>query len=323
MTTLTDQTIKNIVRNLLLRDRDYRLSVIDQASKEFLEYAVEFFKDIFHAKLCNQVIDVDWYKKEIIGRGADSNSIATAAGINMKTIRNIYSTGRREVVIDAACENYEVVKNLIEKLTEEHKGINIKLTIKFRQCSVDLDLNESLIVINALAVKRMAITGGKWSQVGKKAEAPLMLALCLLYSVPKKHYSLKRDGEQRLPGKNYEREADFFLKDKNGEEHRCEIKLMGKGNPESADSALARDAEVLIADTLSETVIEQINDKKIHWVHLRDEKGYRRFGDVLKSLDVPYVPYIKIPPQSNDDIDKAVQKSFFLIKQSLKDPAAK
>jgi len=62
------------------------------------------------------------------------------------------------------------------------------LTIKFKGVSVDLNINESLIVINSLAVKRAALRGGLWSTAGKRVEKPLMQTLCKLYDVPNENY---------------------------------------------------------------------------------------------------------------------------------------
>jgi hypothetical protein len=36
----------------------------------------------------------------------------------------------------------------------------------------------------------------------------------------------------------------------NGKEYLCEVKLTGKGNPESADVIIARDSNIFVADTL-------------------------------------------------------------------------
>jgi hypothetical protein len=56
---------------------------------------------------------------------------------------------------------------------------------------VDLNVSESLIVINTLAVKRSQIRGSVWSLLGKRLEAPLMISLCKLFGVDKKYYEAK------------------------------------------------------------------------------------------------------------------------------------
>lgn len=87
-----------------------------------------------------------------------------------------------------------------------------------------------------------------------------------------------------------DREIDFFLIN-GGSQYKCEVKLMGQGNPESADVILARGSDVLIADTLSQQNKNQCDELGVKWVACRDEEGYRRFKDVLDSLSIPCTDY--------------------------------
>jgi TATA-binding protein-associated factor Taf7 len=79
---------------------------------------------------------------------------------------------RRRVVVSASEDNYDTLVSSISHLIEENETIDLKLTIKFNSVSVELNLNESLIVITSLAVKRAAITGGAYSAIGKNVEGP-------------------------------------------------------------------------------------------------------------------------------------------------------
>ena len=47
------------------------------------------------------------------------------------------------------------------------------------------------------------------------------------------------------------REVDFYLIN-DDKFYRCEVKLMGKGNPESADAIFARESSIFVADKLSD-----------------------------------------------------------------------
>ena len=145
--------------------------------------------------------------------------------------------------------------------------------------SVELNVNESLIVINTIAVKRAALRGGLWSTAGKQVEKPLLTALCVLFRVPVKYFD-----QSRVPGSL--REVDFYLIDDVGKFHRCEVKLMGKGNPESADVVIARDSAVFI-----DLNKKQLDGLGVKWVELRDKDGYKRFEEVLKALSIPCKPY--------------------------------
>ena len=53
-------------------------------------------------------------------------------------------------LLSATKEHYEQLYEAINKLIENNNEIDITLTIKFLGVSVDLNINESLIVINVL-----------------------------------------------------------------------------------------------------------------------------------------------------------------------------
>lgn len=63
---------------------------------------------------------------------------------------------------------------------------------------------------------------------------------------------------------------------------------MGKGNPESADAAIARESAVFIADKLSDTNKKQLNNLGIQWVELRGYQGLKGFAKVLDNLNIPH-----------------------------------
>ena len=77
---------------------------------------------------------------------------------------------------------------------------------------------------------------------------------------------------------------------------------MGKGNPEGADSTFARNSNVFIASTLSETNKTQLDAEGVKWVALRQSYGFLKFGDILNDLDIPHTPI----PNDRDDAMKGV-----------------
>ena len=281
--TLTQQVTKNIIKKLL-KGEDYRIEIITLINAEFLQFAIDFFKKVAEAKLNNQNIDVDWYKKEMLDLNLSTDEIAINSGLNKKTITNMYNSGKREIVIEAAYEHYDTLYNAIDELTKI-EDLNLSLQIKFNKVSVELDINESLIVINTLAVKRAALRGGLWSTAGKQTEGPLMVTMCKLYDVPDEYFSIKPRAKKIKKGE-VNREVDFFLKTRD-KEYKCEVKLMGKGNPESADAVIARDSAVFVADKLSDQNKAQLDSLDVEWVELRNEKGFRRFKKVLNKFKIP------------------------------------
>ncbi len=282
--TLTEQVTKKIIKKLI-KGEDYRIEIVTLINAKFLQFAIDFFKRIAEAKLNNKNINTDWYKKEMLSTELPSDEMAINAGLNKKTITNMYNSAAREIVIKASYEHYDTLYNAIDELTKV-EDLNLSLQIKFNKVSVELDINESLIVINTLAVKRAALRGGLWSTAGKQTEGPLMLTLCKLYSVAKQNYSLKPRAKKIKKG-DVNREVDFFLTTDDNE-YKCEVKLMGKGNPESADAVIARDSSVFVADKLSNQNKSQLDKLKVEWVELRNQKGFERFKLVLKKFQIPH-----------------------------------
>jgi hypothetical protein len=119
-----------------------------------------------------------------------------------------------------------------------------------------------------------------------------------LYQVSENNYDASHFVKDK--GKKVDREIDFYLLN-NGKKYLCEVKLMGKGNPESADAIIARDTNVFVADTLSQQNKNQCDQLGVNWIALRDENGYKRFGLTLKKLDIPHKDY-------NGDLDIDLQR---------------
>lgn len=290
--TLKDEVVKNIIKRLI-KGQDYRIEVVNLINAEFLQFTIDFFKKVVDAKLNNKNLTDDWYKKTFLDSNLNSTDIAINSGLNKKTITNMYNSASKEIVIDASNEHYDVLYSSISKLIETQDEIDLNLTIQFNKVSVNLNMNESLIVINTLAVKRSALRGGLWSTAGKRVEKYLMSTLCMLFDVPSKHFD-----QNEIPQSM--REVDFYLI--NGKKyHRCEVKLMGRGNPESADAIFARESDVFIADKLSDLNKEQADKLNVKWVELRSDNGFKKFGVILTELNIPHKIF-------TGDLDKKLDK---------------
>ena len=128
-----------------------------------------------------------------------------------------------------------------------------------------------------------------------------MQTLCKLYDVSDKQYAIKQKGKP-VDVADFEREIDFYLLEGQNQ-YKCEVKLMGKGNPESADAVIARGSKVFVADKLSDTNKKQFKSLGVQWVELRSLEGFRRFEKVLDNLRIPH----SILPS---DIDKKTENIF-------------
>ena len=281
--TISKSVVKTIIEKLL-KGENYRAEIVSLVDSEFLQYAVSFFKRVAEAKLRNTHINVDWYKNEFLDPDMPSNDIAIHSGLNRKTIHNMYGSSGKEIVIDASHDHYRRLYKVIEELIDEEQSLHLTLTIKFRGVGVDLDISESLIVINSLAVKRSALRGGFWSTTGKRVEKPLMQVLCALYAVPSDNFAVRARGKQ-LDAADFEREVDFYLI-AGDKRYRCEVKLMGRGNPESADVVIARESKIFVADTLSDTNKRQLDSLQVEWLELRS--GFGKFASILQRLLIPH-----------------------------------
>ena len=286
--TLTDQIIKNIIVRVI-KSQDYRIEIVNLINAEFLQFAIDFFKKVVSAKMDSQDITIDWYKNVFMDKHLSADDIAINSGLNKKTISNMYGSATRSVVIEASNEHFESLYNSIKSLVEIEHEIDLTLTIKLNGVSVDLNVSESLIIINTLAVKRAQLRGGLWSTAGKSAEKYLMLTLCKLFKVDEKYYDASKFVKDK--NKKVSREIDFYLIDDSNRRYLCEVKLMGQGNPESADAIFARESNVFIADTLSQQNKNQCEQLGVNWVALRDKDGFHRFGKILQKLKIPHTNY--------------------------------
>ena len=286
--TIEDSVVRNIVKKVI-KSQDYRAEILNLINVEFLNFTIEFLKRVVDAKFNSTDITMQWYREAFLNPNSrEKDDIAIFSGINMKTIGNSYGTTKKNVVIDASNENFDALQRYVEILVENEQDVELTLTIKFKKVSVDLNISESLIVINALAVKRAAIRGGYWSTAGKRAEKYIMLTLCKMYKVSDENYNSERFVRDK--NKEVDREIDFYLV-KGNKKFNCEVKLMGKGNPESADAIFSRGSALFVGDKLSEQNKRQADELGVCWVCLNDKEGYKRFEVALKKFEIKYVAY--------------------------------
>ncbi len=296
---LSDQALQGVLR-MILKGEHYRKAVLLQISEDFLRFSVQFFKDVVYAKIEGLGIDENWYKENFLSGKYPSKDTAIYAGLNAKSIFNIYGSSTREVIMEVAPAYHDELLQRVEWLVRnEYANVNLRLTINYRDISVSLTLQETLIVVNTLAAKHAEIRGGAWSGLGKRLELPLMLTLAKLYQVPSSHCAGKG-----LTGEN--REVDFHFLNRAGDQFFCEVKLMGKGNPESADSTIARRSNIFIAQTLSDKNKSQLTNRGHHWVELGATDGYKRIFTVFSYLDIPCVEFDGDLNAALDDIIPSV-----------------
>lgn len=273
----------------LIKGEDYREEVIRSINAVFLDFATDFFKQIVSAKNNSEDITLDWYKNYFINSdNFSADEAAIYAGINKKTINNMYGTATKDVVLKVANENFDYLSDLIGELQKDNDlGLDVGTKVSHNNITVDLSLSESLLVINALATKKIQIRGGAWSAIGKKVEKPLIDKLCEIAGVPKDNIDNRTFKKDK--NKTFDREVDYKLISRTGKVYRIEVKLMGKGNPESADATIARDSNIFVADTLSEQNCRQLESRGVKYLILKgNAHSINKFKQILSELDIPF-----------------------------------
>ena len=297
---LRQEIVIEVIRQAL-NGQDHRDVVIDKIDEAFVQDVIAFFEQVVVAKIRNEDISTDWYREHFLDESLDKSDIAWNSGLNLKTIGNKRGTQRKPVIIEEALIHHDKFLELIDSLTDDE--INIELSLTVRSVTVHLTLNETLVVINALAVRRAAIRGGAWSAIGKRVEGPLMETLCHLFEVDSERFT------RSLPRGKSLREVDYYLLPPDGSQAKCEVKLMGMGNPESADAVIARDSKVFVASTLSDTNTTQLDGLGVLWTELQTRNGFLRFQETLRQLGIPHSG---LPAKSDytQDIERAIAATF-------------
>lgn len=286
MHSFEDTVIQSTISKLL-NGQDYREEIIKSINVAFFDFSFSFFKQVLNAKLASKALDLKWYEDTFINDPTlSTENILHHSGLNKKTVSNIYGTANKSLSINLALDNLTYLQSVLTNIDDG--DLNIKITLEYENISVNLNLVESLIVINALATKKLAIRGGAWSSIGKKVEKPLIDNLCDLVMVPLEN----RDNAifKKNKSLDFDREIDYKLYSTKGEEYKVEVKLMGKGNPESADVLIARGSSILVADTLSEQNKKQLDSLNILYLQLKDNKNIiNDFIIILDKLNIPYL----------------------------------
>ncbi len=207
--TFGEEAVKSAVSKLL-SGSDYRDEVINAVNAEFFDFCIKFFREIIDAKYDGKNINMAWYSERFIDGDISPEDAVIYAGLNRKTITNIYGTASREVMIDAARNNFAYLRDMLDELeNDSHNDLAVTISISRNNVTVRLSLTESLLVINALATKKLQIRDGAWSAIGKRVEKPLVDELCRRSGVPEEF--IDRENFRRDRNLPYDRETDYRL----------------------------------------------------------------------------------------------------------------
>jgi hypothetical protein len=287
------EIISKIVYSVLT-GQDYRAYVLATINKRFIDKAEELISDIFEYKQkggdwIEKLLD-DTFKKQ----GKYSKfKLLWLGGLNEKTVKNITGgTSKKEVCLDLGKKNIKAFRVLFEnsgKISKFQDSYQIQIAIKKNNIKVELDHVESLIFINIISNMKLTIQGGAWSEVGKKTEKALLYVIFNLLKIPRDSYILTTE-EMKRKGLITNREIDAIIYSKDKNPVVIELKLLGIGNPEIGDEALARKVDLFLTDRLTDMMIEEANKLNIKTIEFRQDNALMEIYNFLRSKNVDCSP---------------------------------
>lgn len=292
MASIENQRTENIIKQIL-NGQHYRPIVDSAKDLEFLEIIDNFFKQLARRKMRGQPLTEEWYQEifpfdDIAFHGENLSTTSQVQIIHTPLVS-------KNPILDSLKTYYDNLPPIFEISIGRGNDVETEITIKLQSISIHLDLSEFSTITRILAAKRKRLN----DEITNQIERYLMLTLCKLFKVGEKNYRLAGKTEQR-------REIDFVLIDTYANEYPCEIKLMGRGNPESADVIIARGTKIFIAETLLDLHRQQLTHLGVDWVALRSPNRLERFQDILDRRGIPFEPF-------TGDLDQRLTEIFSVL----------
>jgi len=299
--------ISKIIHSILI-GQDYRTYVLATINKRFIDKVQELTTDIFEYKRrgdnwLEKLLD-DTFKK----KGKENKfKLLWFGGLNDKTVKNMTGgTSKKEICLDLGKKNIEALKLLLKEFESGENLYQIKIIIRKDNEQIELDDVESLFFVNIISAMKLTIQGGAWSEVGKKTEKGLLFTIFQLLQVPEDDYVLIFD-EMKKKGLVENREIDAIIFNRNKEPLTVELKLLGIGNPEIGDEALARKVDLFLIDRLTEMMKRESEKIGVKVIEFRQEKPLVEIYNFLTSKNVNCSPPEKMTPkQLEDRIEKII-----------------
>jgi hypothetical protein len=270
----------------ILEGEDYRPFVLATINKRFVDNAYVLLERVYRAKKKDE--SIDWWLDNLIDKSTSRNEILWFGGLNAKTVHNMTGTTKREVCIELGKENIRSLGLLIRQFTSG-KVPRMLVSIIFGSDRVELNELESLILVNTLAAMKLSIQGGAWSEVGKKTEKQLLYTIFELLSIKPSQYVLVFE-EMKKKGLVENREIDSIVFSDDGKKVlQIELKLLGIGNPEIADEALARKVDLFLIDRLTPMMVAEAAKIGVKVIEMRGKGSLDKIGEFFNSHNVSVI----------------------------------
>ena len=279
------ELISNIIHSILT-GQDYRTFVLATINKRFIDKVEELTAEIFEYKKRGD----NWLEKLLEDtsrkRGKENKfKLLWYSGLNVKTVKNMTGgTSKKKVCLEIGKKNLESFRLLLSEI-ERESPYKIKITIKKDDEYVELDDLESIIFVNIISAMKLTIQGGAWSEVGKQTEKSLLYVIFSILGIREEDYVLIFD-EMKKKGLVENREIDAIVFSRNKEPITIELKLLGIGNPEIGDEALARKVDLFLIDRLTEMMIKESEKIGVKVIEFRQENPLKEIYNFFSSKNV-------------------------------------
>ena len=279
------ELISRIIHSIVT-GQDYRIFVLATINKRFIDKVEELTAEIFEYKKRGD----NWLEKLLEDtsrkKGKENKfKLLWYGGLNDKTVKNMTGgTSKKEVCLEIGKKNLESFRLLLSEI-EKESPYKIKIIIKKDGEQVELDDLESIIFVNIISAMKLTIQGGAWSEVGKQTEKSLLYVIFTILKIPESDYILIFD-EMKEKGLVENREIDAIVFNKDKEPITIELKLLGIGNPEIGDEALARKVDLFLIDRLTEMMIKESEKIGVKVIEFRRENPLKEIYKFFSSKNV-------------------------------------
>lgn len=266
----------------VLKGEDYRPYVLATINSRFLDNVRSLTSQVFEFKLKGD----DWidnllnnmYKRE--GKRSQFE-LLWFTGLNNKTVRNMAGSSSKNVILDMGKKNIATFRRLFNEADKLLGEYEILITIKKDNEQVVLDPIESAIYLNMISTMKLTIQGGAWSEVGKQTEKGLLYTIFKILNIDDNSYVIiyQKMKEKGLAG---DREIDGIVFGSENKPLSIELKLLGIGNPEIGDEALARKVDLFLTDRLTDMMVKQASKIGVKVIQFRNDDPSHTLDEVFE-----------------------------------------